>query len=264
MPTGPSDAHEFYRDTIDALTAAGLKYLVGGGYALGHYTGVSRDTKDFDIFVRREDYDAVMVLLAKQGYHTELTFPHWLGKASCQHGYLDVIFNSGNGVSRVDDEWFRHSSPGQALGRAVWFSPVEEMIWSKAYIMERERYDGADIMHLILARAEQMNWARLVGRFGEHWRVLLAHLVLFGFIYPSERQRIPAWVLTGLMGKVDHEIRTPSPPDATCQGTLLSREQYLIDVQRWGLADVRHTDASAMTPADVALWTQAIDDDKTP
>jgi hypothetical protein len=264
MPTGPADAHEFYRSTIKALTAAGLQYLVGGGYALGHYTGVSRDTKDFDIFVRREDYDAVMAVLSREGYHTDLTFPHWLGKASCEHGYLDVIFNSGNGVARVDDDWFRYAAAGQALGFPVRFSPVEEMIWSKAYIMERERFDGADIMHLIMARAERIDWARLVGRFGDHWRVLLAHLCLFGFIYPSERNRIPEWVLTGLMGRLDHEMRTPPPPEVTCQGTLLSREQYLVDVQRWGLADVRHTEASSMTPDDVTLWTNAIKDDKNP
>jgi len=63
---------------------------------------------------------------------------------------------------------------------------------------------------------------------------------------------------------MDHEMRTPPPPEVTCQGTLLSREQYLIDVQRWGLADARNTQTSSMTPEDVARWTQAIDDDKNP
>ena len=27
--------------------------------------------------------------------------------------------------------------------------PAEEMIWSKAFIQERERFDGADIHHLL-------------------------------------------------------------------------------------------------------------------
>jgi hypothetical protein len=27
------------------------------------------------------------------------------------------------------------------------------MIWSKAFVMERERYDGADVAHVILRRA---------------------------------------------------------------------------------------------------------------
>jgi hypothetical protein len=263
MPTGAPDgsaAHDFYRRVMQSLNDAGLPFLVGGGFALGQYTAVQRDTKDFDIFVRREEYDPIMKVLARAGFDTELTFPHWLGKASCQDGYVDVIFNSGNGVAYVDDGWFKHATPGQVFGVDVLLCPVEETIWSKAFIMERERYDGADIMHLILAHAEHLDWARILVRFGPHWRVLFSHLCLFGFIYPAERDRIPEWVMTGLMDRLDQELRTPPPSEKTCQGTLLSREQYLPDVQRWGLADARHTNASSMTPADVVLWTKAIED----
>ena len=267
MPTGSSSdsgAHEFYIRTMAALNKAGLAFLVGGGYALGHYTGVERDTKDFDIFVRREDYDPIMKVLSQAGYHTELTFPHWLGKATCEHGYVDVIFNSGNGVAYVDDGWFEHATAAEVFGMPAGLCPVEEMIWSKAFIMERERYDAADVMHLIRARAENIDWARLVSRFGPHWRVLFSHLCLFGFIYPSERDRIPDWVMRGFMGRLDREMRTPPPKEKTCQGTLLSRAQYLMDVQRWGLIDVRHTGASSMTADDVVLWTEAIDEAKKP
>ncbi len=257
MPTDP--AHNFYRRVMEALNEARLPFLVGGGFALGQYTAVQRDTKDFDIFVRREEYDAIMKVLKQAGFDTELTFPHWLGKASCPHGYVDVIFNSGNGVAYVDDGWFKHATAGQVFGVDVLLCPVEETIWSKAFIMERERYDGADIMHLILAHAEQLDWARILVRFAPHWRVLFSHLCLFGFIYPSERNRIPEWVMTVLMDRLAREMRTAPPTEKTCQGTLLSREQYLPDVQRWGLTDVRHTNASSMTPDDVVLWTKAID-----
>jgi hypothetical protein len=250
MPTSP--AHDFYRHVMEALNDARLPFLVGGGFALGQYTAVQRDTKDFDIFVRREEYDPIMKVLAQAGFDTELTFPHWLGKASCQHGYVDVIFNSGNGVAYVDDGWFKHATPGQVFGVDVLLCPVEETIWSKAFIM--------DIMHLILGHAEHLDWARILVRFGPHWRVLFSHLCLFGFIYPSERDRIPEWVMTGLMDRLDHELRTPPPIEKTCQGTLLSREQYLPDVQRWGLTDARHTNASSMTPDDVVLWTKAIEE----
>jgi len=94
--------------------------------------------------------------------------------------------------------------------------------------------------------------------------VLFSHLCLFGFVYPSERGRVPKWVMTGLIGRLDREMGSPPPQEKQCQGTLLSREQYLIDVQRWGLADARHTDASAMSPDEVVLWTKAIDESKLP
>jgi hypothetical protein len=107
-----------------------------------------------------------------------------------------------------------------------------------------------------------MDWARLIARFGPHWRVLFSHLCLFGFIYPSERDRIPEWVMKDLTARLQQEMRTAPPTEKTCQGTLLSREQYLIDVQRWGLEDARNSNASSMTPQDVALWTEAIDTSK--
>ena len=90
-------------------------------------------------------------------------------------------------------------------------------------------------MHLFLACAEKLDWARLVRRFGPHWRVLLAHLCLFGFMYPSERNRIPAWIMAGLMGRLDHEMRTQPPTERVTQGTLVSREQYLVDLAGVGL-----------------------------
>ena len=62
---------------------------------------------------------------------------------------MDVIFNSGNGVARVDDLWFDHAPRTNVLGVIVRLSPAEEMIWSKAFIQERERFDGADVLHLL-------------------------------------------------------------------------------------------------------------------
>jgi hypothetical protein len=29
-------------------------------------------------------------------------------------------------------------------------------------------------------------------RFGDHWRVLFSHIILFGFVYPDKRQNVPA------------------------------------------------------------------------
>ncbi len=255
-------ARQTYLRAVSALADAGLRYLVGGTHALSYYTGIERNTKDFDIFVARDDFDKVMQVLADAGFTTELTFPHWLGKAHCAGGFLDVIFSSGNGISTVDHDWFEHAAEGTAFGFPVKLSPAEEIIWSKAFIMERERFDGADVMHLILARAEQLDWARLVRRFGPHWRVLFAHLCLFGFMYPSERQRIPTWLMRGLMGRLDHELSAPAPAERLAQGTLVSREQYLVDIESWGFKDVRLTDASAMTHSEVAQWTQAINDKK--
>ena len=98
-----------------------------------------------------------------------------------------MIFSSGNGIAVVDEQWFEHATEREVLGISVKVAPAEESVWSKAFVMERERYDGADVAHIILAYGDRMDWRRLIDRFGRYWRVLLAHLVLYGFIYPSAR-----------------------------------------------------------------------------
>ena len=253
-------ARAFYLSTLTLLSDAHIPFLVGGAYALNHYTGIERYTKDLDVFVQREHYGAVEIVLGAAGVETELTFPHWLGKASCEHASLDVIFSSGNGLSQVDDAWFAHAAIGSVLGAEVRICPPEEMIWSKAFINERERYDGADIMHLLLACADRLDWRRLLARFDTHWRVLLSYLGLFGFVYPSERGRIPAWVMRDLIERLASDLRVPPPRGRVCQGTLLSREQYLTDVGLWGFEDARLTEGGSMTVEEVAHWTRAIED----
>jgi hypothetical protein len=188
-----------------------------------------------------------------------MTFPHWLAKIKRDdREHIDVIFNSGNAVCAVDDEWFQHAVPSTVMGQPARLCPAEETIWSKAFVMERERYDGADIAHLIHARAEALDWTRLARRFGRHWRVLLSHLILFGFIYPSERARVPEALMRRCLRALEHEMGRPSPR-RVCRGPITSRAQYLVDVQLWGYEDARLLPHGSMSEADASIWTAAID-----
>ncbi|MDG3006366.1 nucleotidyltransferase domain-containing protein [Paludisphaera mucosa] len=250
----------FYVRTLAVLNEADAPFLVGGAYAFAKYTGIERHTKDLDVFVLRRDRDLVLQTLAAAGYRTEVSFPHWLAKAFSDDGFIDVIYGAGNGVAEVDDEWFDHASDGEILGVPVKLCPAEEMIWSKGYIQERERFDGADVAHLLRSCGESLDWTRLIGRFGDHWRVLFAHLVTFGFIYPAERDRIPGWVIRRFLAKLGDELENSSMQEGVCFGTLLSREQYLADTGRWGYHDARLRPLGRMSPEEVAHWTAAIAD----
>jgi hypothetical protein len=235
----PPEPVPFYRDSLRLLNRSRIPFMVGGAYALSHYTGIERDTKDLDVFVRPGDCPSVLQVFAEAGYRTQLTFPHWLGKIFHDDYFIDVIFSSGNGVAEVDEKWLHHAEPCGLLGQPVRISPVEEMIWSKGYIMERERFDGADIAHLLRVRGADLDWPRLLRRFGPHWRVLLSHLVLFGFIYPGERDKVPEWVVGRLLKRMAQETASEPARNRLCQGTLLSRAQYLPDVEKWGYEDAR-------------------------
>ncbi|HET9495339.1 MAG TPA: nucleotidyltransferase [Chloroflexia bacterium] len=250
----------FYHHAIEVLDGSGVPYLVGGAFALERYTGIERYTKDFDVFVRPEHAETALKAFEREGYETEMTFPHWLGKAHHGDMYVDVIFSSGNGLAEVDDLWFDNAREAEVLGCRVMVVPPEEMIWSKTFVMERERYDGADVAHMIRATANELDWRRLIGRYGRNWRVLFSHLVLFGFVYPGERGLVPSWVLEHFTERLREETHSPPPAEADklCQGTLISRQQYLIDVEQWGYTDARTLPMVKMTEDDIEHWTESI------
>ena len=247
----------FYRHALGILSDAGIPHLVGGAYAYARYTGIERHTKDFDVFIRRHDLDRAFRALAHAGYETDLTFPHWLGKAYKGDDFVDLIFSAGNGVARVDNLWFDHAVPDRVFGVDVDLIPAEEMIWSKGLIMERERFDGADVAHVIRATGDKLDWRRLLDRFGEFWRALYAHIVMFGFIYPSDRSKVPAWVVEELTQKMLDETRAGDSEEKVCYGTILSRQQYLKDVGEWGYADARLVH-DTMSEDEIDHWTASI------
>lgn len=237
--------------------------MVGGAYALAQYSGIERHTKDLDLFVHKKDAEDVLRLFAKAGYKTEMTFSHWLGKIFKGEQFIDIIFSSGNAIADVDDEWFEHAPRAEVFGVNVLLSPPEEMIWSKAFIMERERFDGADVAHIIQACHDTLDWERLLKRFGEHWKVLLTHLLMFGYIYPAEQNKIPGWVLGPLLRRVEIDAAADHKKDEqVCQGTCLSRAQYLVDVETRGYEDGRLEPRGKMTAAEIDHWTIAIDSAK--
>jgi predicted nucleotidyltransferase len=250
-----------HRKSMVALQDAGVPFLIGGAYVVEVYAGVSRQTKDFDLYLRPQHVDLGLDALKRAGYKTEKTFPHWLAKAGRGRDCIDLIFRAGNGLCEVDDSWFERAHSSEFLGLEVKLCAPEEMIWMKAYIMERERFDGADIAHILQSYAEKLDWPHLVRRFGPDWRVLLSHLVLFGYIYPSERGKIPFAVMNDLIGRLRNE-GSASGPERLCRGTLLSRKQYLLDIQERGFRDARLEQRVHMDSEDIAHWTKAIPSEK--
>ena len=259
---GPTKA--FFVTVIKTLIESGIPFLVGGGYAMKRHTGLKRPTRDLDLFVLPSDTERVLRLFADRGYPVEIKFPHWLGKIFSGKAYVDVIFNSGNGVAAVDSGWFQHSVEDVVLGQPVRLCPVEEMIWSKAFVMERERFDGSDVNHLILARGKDLDWSRLLERFQSHRIVLLSHIVLFLFVYPSESERVPEWVWDQLLAQLEEARRDSRSAPRVCRGTLLSRGQYLEALET-GYHDARLPPQGTLTRQDVLTWTKAgLEENKVP
>lgn len=250
--------HAFYRRVLHALEERDVPFCVGGAFAFTYYCGFRRRTKDLDLFIREEDWEASAKALAEEGIATELRFPHWLGKATDAALLVDLIFSSGNGIARVDESWMTRAPRARLWDVSVRMCPPEEMIWSKAYVMERERFDGADVLHMVRATGATLDWVHLLDRFADHWRVLLAHLMLFDFVYPGHAdQQVPRWVMDELLWRAQTESGTPASP--LCRGTLLSRAQYLVDIEQWGYVDARMHPHGPLSPELMQNWTDEID-----
>jgi hypothetical protein len=245
---------EFYRRVLRTFRHADLPFLIGGTYAMARYTLIDRKTKDLDLMIRREDWPEAARALRAAGIYTRLSFPHWLGKAIQGDALVDIIFNSGNAVTSVDDLYFERAVPARVLGFNVLLCPPEELLWSKAFVMERERFDGADVLHLILTCGRTFDWAHLCERFRGHEPILLAHLTMFSYVYPSEARVVPRWVMRRL-----EQARDPAPGGVRlCRGTQLSRAQYLVDLEKWGFIDARLPPYGTLKPREAAIWTGAI------
>jgi hypothetical protein len=249
--------NDFCQEVLRLLTDHRIEFLVGGYDAFRHHAGIDRATKDFDLMVRASDVDKVLEVCQLAGYQAELMFSHWLAKIQQEEHFIDLIFNSGNGLCAVDDQWFSRAVQSVVLGQPVKIIPLEELLWQKAYIMERERFDGADIAHLLLKRGAQIDWDHLLGRFGLGWRVLFSHLLLFGFIYPSRKNIIPRKVMAELLRHFNSDSEFDLPSEEVCNGTFLSRNQYIPDIELNGFKDARLDGRCAMTAEQIRKWTEA-------
>ncbi|MBI3977812.1 MAG: hypothetical protein HY331_06470 [Chloroflexi bacterium] len=241
----PGHVRKAFETALSRLVDCNVRFVVAGAFAFHHYTGVWRFTKDLDVSVEPVHLRQALACLAAAGFDTYVEAASWLGKAFLGEAMVDVLFGEGNWLRAVGPSWFERSRPAQVLGIPVRVAPLEEMITSKAYVGGHERFDNADVCHLIVSRAEEIDWRYLIDRFGDHWQVLFAHLSLFQFVYPSERHKVPPWVMEELAGKTVALQQEPAPCERVCRGPLLDRFSYLPDVLWRGYVDARDAYAEA-------------------
>lgn len=230
-------AEAFYKQVLEELLTSKIPFIIGGTYALRFYTGINRPTKDIDIFCKAGDYPHILKMFSDKGYKVEITDERWLAKIYKGKYFVDIIFGSVPGFWPITDSWLQSAQKGEILGLEVNFTPPEELIVSKAYRMDRNNFDGADVTNLILKCGAQLDWERVLRRTEPYWEVLLVHILLFRFIYPSDRHLIPKWLITDLVNRVKAQLDLPEPREKVCRGSLLSPFHFEIAYKKWGYND---------------------------
>lgn len=232
-------AEDFYSRVIELLLKRKMLFMIGGTYAFSAYTGIERPTKDIDIKCAFEDYPTILKTFSDAGFKTEISEEQWIAKVHEAHHdfFTDVIFAEKNGLAKIDRGWLKRARDGTVLGHNVKLEPIEDMISSKAFIQQKERFDGADVINLIYKYADTIDWKFLAQKIEPHWEILFAHLVNFIFVYPSEKKTLPKWLLTEYLKRSEKEFFEPCPDRKITRGLLIS-SQYEPAVTQWGFHPV--------------------------
>lgn len=244
LPVSSSTAPDFaqeqtrlFREVLQLLNDRGVPYAVSGAFALQAHTGIWRDTKDLDLFLCAEDVPAALQYLKQDGFETSVADPAWLAKAHRGEFFVDMITGMSNCVVTVDQSWIDRAQPAEVVGVKTKILGAEELIASKLFVTRRERFDGADVVHVIHGTRGKLDWERLLALIGEHWQVLLWALILFQYIYPANTDFVPRALWDDLLGRLRHELEHPNGR-ARFRGTLIDPNMFSIDVNEWGLDNI--------------------------
>jgi len=226
-----------YKDVLRILEAHRVPYAVSGAFALREHTGVGRPVKDLDIFLTSETAGTTLGLLRQQGFRCEICDPVWLAKAHRGDFFVDFITGMSNAAIIVTDSWIDRAQPTEILGVQTRVLGAEELLASKMFVVRRERFDGADIAHIIYATGGKLDWGRIFDLAGSHWEMLLWSLILFRYVYPAQSHYVPLLVWTQLVNRLMCKLLNPDPT-ARFRGSLVDENMFAIDVNEWGLDDL--------------------------
>lgn len=236
----PEEQQRLFREVLELCQKHNIAYAVSGAFALQQHTGIWRFTKDLDLFMTAEHLPRALSVLEKAGFTCEVCDPVWLAKARRDEFFVHLITGMSNGVIVVDDSWIERSTPATILGVATRVLAPEELIASKLFVTRRERFDGADIAHIVFALRGQLDWRRILEIAGEHWEMLFWALVLFHYVYPAHANYVPSVIWSDLLERFRDAVAHPDP-NAPFRGSLVDDKMFAIDVNEWGMPDILQT-----------------------
>ena len=233
----PPAAEAFYSEVLQMMARSRIPFLVSGTYALASYTGIDRPTKDVDVFAKAGDALRLLTYFKEHGFDVETVDERWLNRITRGELFVDIITNMPTVTTHVTDDWFDEAPEAELFGARVKLVPPTQFIWSKIFVQDHHRYDAADVAHMILKCHEHVDWRKLLSHMELYWEVLLIALLNFRFVYPSERDLIPTWLMDDLLGRLRDQSSMKPPAKRVCRGRIFSPRDYAIDVEQWGFSE---------------------------
>jgi hypothetical protein len=206
----PEDQWVIYKLAIQIARACQIEFMLGGAFGLAGYTGRWRNTKDLDFFVLPESKDRLIEGLLDAGFedfYDRLPYDRgWIYRAIKDDVLVDVIWATPNRRTLVDSMWFPHATPIELRGESLHLVPMEEILWVKMYVMQKDRCDWPDLLNLLYAQIETVNWEHLYTRLGGDLPLLAGLLQVFAWMCPTRSRQIPE-VIRKELGILDTSAR---------------------------------------------------------
>jgi hypothetical protein len=230
----PEEQATLFEEVLTVLEEKRVPYAVSGAFALRQHTGICRFTKDLDLFMTAETSKQAFAYLRERGFECEVCDPVWLAKARKDEFFVDLITGMSNGVIVVENSWIERARAAVVHGVTSRVLAPEELVASKLFVAKRERFDGADIAHIIYGTYKAFDWKRELELVGENWEILFWSLVLFRYVYPAQTHYVPAEVWRELLEKFQKTVTTRDSK-ARFRGSLVDENMFAIDLNEWGL-----------------------------
>jgi hypothetical protein len=233
----PKRQQALFQEVLALFEEKKIAYAVSGAFALREHTGIYRDTKDLDLFLTAETAVRALRNLQEYGFECEVCDPVWLFKTHRDDFFVDLITGMSNAALVVEPSWIERAKPAVVHGVRTRVLAPEELVASKLFVTRRERFDGADIAHVIYGTRGNLDWQRVLFLAGHHWEMLLWALVLFRYCYPAQTDYVPESVWHTLLARFQDVLSRPDPT-ARFRGSLVDPKMFAIDVNEWGLANL--------------------------
>ncbi len=194
----PTREWNTYLRAIREFRKRDMRFAFGGAFAVATYTGKWRDTKDMDVYIRPHDREQAMAALTAAGMHDYFDRREydrsWIYRAYRAGVIVDAIWSMANHRTEVDDDWLERGPLVEFGPEMVRVVPPEELIWSKLYVLQRDRSDWPDVLNIIHAAGPDLDWHRLAARLDDDLLLLDGVLAVYRWLCPRQAERLPSWL----------------------------------------------------------------------
>jgi hypothetical protein len=208
----PDEEWAHNKPVIERAMDRGHLFALGGGLAFSAYSGRWRNTKDLDLFILPEERQAMIALVTELGfedYYAQKEYDRsWIYRAFKEGVIVDLIWSMPNHRMDVDRDWLTRGTEIRIHDSQVRVLPPEELLWSKLYVMQKDRCDWPDLLNILHGAGDRMDWGHLLDRVGEDLPVLRGLMSVYGWMCPGRSLTMPEWVWfrLGLPRPRPHEV----------------------------------------------------------